>query len=169
MDHYGFSHVGLATADIDATRNFYETVLGFAPARCDILEVKEGGEIFHVFYDTGRGQLLAFMGPRGVEGIPDDFDAGINRGLGLPRGMIHFAFEAESTDKLAAKREALIARGVAVSEIVDHDGWCKSIYFEDPNGIQLEYCCLTRALTPDDAVPKVRAQISNARRPRATP
>ena len=26
--------------------------------------------------------------------------------------------------------------------MVDH-GWCKSIYFKDPNHLQLEYCCLT--------------------------
>jgi glyoxylase I family protein len=164
MEHSGFSHVGLATADIDATRDFYEKTLGFAPARCDILEVADGGEIFHVFYDTGRGQLLAFMGPKGVQGIPANFDAGINRGLGLPDGMIHFAFEADTPEKLEAKRQELLDKGVAVGEIVDHEGWCKSIYFKDPNGIQLEYCCLTRALTPEDAEPRVRARIPSRRR-----
>jgi hypothetical protein len=39
---------------------------------------------------------------------------------------------------------------------VDHEGWCKSIYFDDPNGLQLEYCHLTRELVADDAVPRVR-------------
>jgi hypothetical protein len=34
--------------------------------------------------------------------------------------------------------------------VVDHD-WAKSIYFKDPNGLQLEYCCFTRNLNADDA------------------
>ncbi len=164
MEHHGFSHVGLATANISETRDFYENVLGFAPVRCDILKVTEGGEIHHVFYDTGRGQLLAFMGPQGVEGIPSDFDAGINRGLGLPDGMIHFAFEADTEQQLEARQAALRERGIQVTDVVDHDGWCKSIYFKDPHGIQLEYCCMTRELTPEDARPQVRAEISTRRR-----
>ena len=163
MKHRGFSHVGLATRDMEATRAFYENVLGFEPLRCDILKVTEGGVIHHVFYDTGGGQMLAFMGPEGIEGFPD-FDAGINRGLGLPDGMIHFAFEAGSDLDLEAKRRDLIDKGVKVSEVVDHDGWCKSIYFKDPNKIQLEYCCLSRQLTPDDARPQVRGEISTKRR-----
>jgi hypothetical protein len=39
---------------------------------------------------------------------------------------------------------------VEVSEVVDHE-WARSIYFKDPNGIQLEYCCFTRDLDDDDA------------------
>ena len=120
MKHRGFSHVGLATRDMEATRAFYENVLGFEPLRCDILKVTEGGVIHHVFYDTGGGQMLAFMGPEGIEGFPD-FDAGINRGLGLPDGMIHFAFEAGSDLDLEAKRRELIDKGVKVSEVRTHD------------------------------------------------
>lgn len=160
MSNLGFSHVGLSTRDMAQTRDFYENLLGFPAVRCDILKVIEGGQIEHVFFDTGQGELLAFMGPQGVEGIPDDFDAGINRGLGLPDGMVHFAFEAGSEEGLEAKRSALRAKGIEVSDVVDHDGWCKSIYFVDPNGLQLEYCCLTRELGPDDARSQVRAEIS---------
>jgi catechol 2,3-dioxygenase-like lactoylglutathione lyase family enzyme len=159
MGHRGFSHVGLATADMAATRTFYENVLGFEPIRYDILKVTEGGAIHHVFYDTGEGQMLAFMAPEGVEGFPE-FDAGINGGLGIPDGMIHFAFEAGSVEGLEAKRRELIDKGVEVSAVVDHEGWCSSIYFKDPNGIQLEYCCPTRELTPEDARPQVRKEIS---------
>ncbi len=162
MAHKGFSHVGLATRDMAATRAFYEDVLGFKPLRYDIMKVTEGGEIHHVFYDTGQGQMLAFMGPEGVEGL-DEFDAGINRGLGLPDGMIHFAFEAGSVEGLEAKRQELIDKGVKVSEVVDHEGWCRSIYFKDPNYIQLEYCCPTRELTPEDARPQVRREVSRSR------
>ena len=66
----GCSHVGLSTLDLDATRAFYEDVLGFPAVRCDIIEFEEGGRIRHVFFDTGGGQLIAFMEPRGVPGFP---------------------------------------------------------------------------------------------------
>jgi catechol 2,3-dioxygenase-like lactoylglutathione lyase family enzyme len=159
MTHKGFSHFGLSTLDLDRTRDFYENVLGFPAVRCDILKVKEGGRIRHIFFDTGRDQLIAFMEARGVPGVPAQYDAGINRGLGVPSVFYHFAFEAGSEAGLEAKRKDLIAKGIDVTEVVDHD-WAKSIYFKDPNGIQLEYCCFTRDLDANDARMQDRAEIS---------
>jgi len=159
MSHKGFSHIGLSTLDLDKTRDFYENVLRFKAVRCDILKVKEGGQIRHVFFDTGRDQLLAFMEARGVPGVPAQYEAGINRGLGVPNAFYHFAFEAGSEAALDEKRNELIARGVDVSDVVDHD-WAKSIYFKDPNGIQLEFCCFTRNLNADDAQLQPRAEVS---------
>ncbi len=66
MSDQGFSHIGLSTLDLDRSRDFYENVLGFKAVRCDVLRVKEGGQIRHIFFDTGRGQLIAFMEARGV-------------------------------------------------------------------------------------------------------
>ena len=146
----GFSHIGLSTLDLDRTRDFYENVLGFKAVRCDILRVKEGGRIRHIFFDTGRDQLIAFMEARGVPGVPAAYDAGINRGLGVPNVFYHFAFETGSEAGLEAKRKELLAKGVDVTDIVDHD-WAKSIYFKDPNGLQLEFCCFTRELNANDA------------------
>jgi glyoxylase I family protein len=159
MTHKGFSHIGLSTLDLDRTRDFYERVLGFKPVRCDILKVKEGGQIRHIFFDTGHDQLIAFMEASGVPGVPADYDAGINRGLGVPSVFYHFAFEAGSEAGLCEKRSELLAEGIEVSEVVDHD-WAKSIYFKDPNGIQLEFCCFTRNLNADDARMQDRAEIS---------
>jgi catechol 2,3-dioxygenase-like lactoylglutathione lyase family enzyme len=159
MARTGYSHVGLSTLDIERTRAFYEGVLGFKAVRCDIIKFKEGGQIRHVFFDTGGGQMLAFMEPRDIPGIPVEYDAGINRGLGLPDMFYHFAFEAESVAALEAKRAELIAKGVRVTPVVEHE-WAKSIYFKDPNNIMLEYTCVTRALTEDDARMQVRFTVS---------
>ncbi len=71
MSHNGFSHLGLSTLDLDKTRDFYENILGFKPVRCDIIKVKEGGQIRHIFFDTGRDQLIAFMEARGVRSQRD--------------------------------------------------------------------------------------------------
>ena len=146
----GFSHIGLSTLDLDKTKDFYENILGFKAVRCDTIKVKEGGQIRHIFFDTGRDQLMAFMEARDVPGIPAVYDAGINQGLGVPSAFYHFAFEAGSQAALEEKRNELLAKGVDVTEVVDHD-WAKSIYFKDPNGLQLEYCCFTRNLNADDA------------------
>jgi len=150
MSQRGFSHIGLSTLDLDKTREFYENILKFRPVRCDIIKVKEGGQIRHIFFDAGGDQLVAFMEARGVPGVPARYDAGINRGLGVPNSFYHFAFEAGSEAGLDEKRNELLARGVDVTEVFDHD-WAKSIYFKDPNGIQLEYCCFTRKLNANDA------------------
>ena len=159
MSQKGFSHIGLSTLDLDKTRDFYENVLGLKPVRCDTIKVKEGGQIRHIFFDTGRDQLLAFMEARGVPGVPVEYDAGINRGLGVPSAFYHFAFEAGSETALEAKRKELLTKGVEVSEVVDHD-WAKSIYFKDPNGMQLEYCCFTRDLGENDARMQERFEVT---------
>jgi catechol 2,3-dioxygenase-like lactoylglutathione lyase family enzyme len=158
MSNKGFSHLGLSTLDLDKTREFYEGVMGFKAVRCDTIKVEEGGRIRHIFFDTGRDQLIAFMEARGVNGIPAEYDTSITRGLGVPPAFYHFAFEAGSEAGLAQKRDELRAKGVDVTEIVDHD-WAKSIYFKDPNGLMLEYCCLTRELNENDAAMQDRFDV----------
>lgn len=155
----GFSHIGLSTLDLDKTRDFYENVLGFKAVRCDIIRVKEGGRIRHIFFDTGRDQLIAFMEARGVPGVPAEYDAGITRGLGVPSAFYHFAFEAGSEAGLLEKRNELIAKGVEVTDVVDHD-WARSIYFKDPNGLQLEFCYFSRNLNANDATMQDRFEMT---------
>src|SRR5262245_38144402 len=158
MASRAYSHIGLSTLDLDRTRAFCEDVLGFEAVRSDILEFEEGGRIRHISFDAGGGQLIAFMEPRGIPGIPVEYDAGINRGLGVPDAFYHFAFEVESLVALEAKRAELIAKGVRVTAVVDHE-WMKSIYFKDPNGLLLEFACQTRTLDDDDARMQVRFKI----------
>ena len=111
MTHQGFSHIGLSTHDLDKTRAFYEGVLGFKPVVADTITIEEGGHLRHMFFDVGGGQLIAFLEPNGVPDIPAKYDAGINRGLGVPAGFYHFAFEAGSTAALAHKRDELPHQG----------------------------------------------------------
>ena len=99
------------------------------------------------------------MEARGVPGVPAHYDAGITRGLGVPSAFYHFAFEAGSEAGLEDKRRELRAKGVEVTDVVDHD-WAKSIYFKDPNGLQLEFCCFTRNLNANDARMQDRFEMS---------
>lgn len=159
--HQGFSHIGLSTLNLDMTRQFYEGVLGFKPVVADTIKIQEGGTIRHLFFDIGRGQLLAFMEAKGVPDIPASFDAGIARGLGVPAAFYHFAFDAGSEAGLADKLDELRGKGVEVTDIVDHE-WAQSIYFRDPNGLLLEYCCIVRGLTAADAAMQERFTIPRA-------
>ena len=152
----GFNHIDLGTRDMEATRHFYEEVLGFPLVRADLVEVGDDGWMRHFFFDVGNGQLIGFMSGEDVNGYPKEFDSGINKGLGLPSGVYHFAFDAETEDDLHRIKAHLESHGVKVRGPVDHEGWSKSIYFKDPNGLQLEVCHLLRAFVADDAIPRVR-------------
>jgi hypothetical protein len=94
--------------------------------RCDVINVREGGQIRHIFFDTGRNQLIAFIEALGVPGVPAAYDAGINRGLGVPNAFYHFAFEAGSETGLDEKRKELLVKGVEVTDVVDHNGPSRS-------------------------------------------
>src|SRR5271169_3758058 len=151
MTHRGFSHIGLSTLDLDKTRAYYEGVLGFEPVGADTITIEEGGHLRHMFFDVGGGQLIGFLEPNGVPNVPAKYDAGIDGGLGVPAAFYHFAFEAGSAAALAEKRDELRAKGVETTDIVDH-GWAQSIYFKDPNGLSLEYCCVVGNRLEGDAM-----------------
>jgi catechol 2,3-dioxygenase-like lactoylglutathione lyase family enzyme len=141
----GIHHIGVATHDMERTLDFYENVLGFPAVVCETIQLEVGGTIRHAFFDVGEGELIAFMEANDVRGLADDFDTGINRGLGTGPGMYHFAFKVADPAELEKRREELVEKGLEVRGIVDH-GWCRSIYFLDPNDLQLEFCCLTAKL-----------------------
>ena len=76
--------------------------------------------------------------------------------------MNHVAFDV-SADKMEEYRERLIAKGIKVTEIYNHDDspaqvspevtddvFVRSIYFFDPDGILLEFAAWTRELTAKD-------------------
>jgi catechol 2,3-dioxygenase-like lactoylglutathione lyase family enzyme len=145
----GFSHVGLATHDMESSIEFYEGVLGFRRVAEQRTRVKEGGTVRLTYFDTGDAQFIVFMESKGVKAIPSDFDTGINRSLGVPAGMYHFAFRARSPEDLEERRRTLENAGVVVSETVDH-GYAKSIFFRDPNDLQLEFCYQVRPFQESD-------------------
>jgi hypothetical protein len=138
------SHKGFSDCE------FYEGVPGFKPVIADLIKIKQGARTRHIFFDTRRDQLISFMESHGVPNVPIEYDAGTNRRLGVPAAFYHAAFEAGSEAALADKPDDLRSKGVEVADVVDH-ALTKSIYFKDPNGVSLEYCCFVRNFTKDDA------------------
>jgi catechol 2,3-dioxygenase-like lactoylglutathione lyase family enzyme len=145
----GFSHVGVSTHDMDRTIQFYESVLGFERVVDELTQVSAGGTLRQVYFDLGGGQFIVFMEPRQIPGISPDYCTGINAALGVPLGMYHFALNVPSLESLQAYRTQLTARGIEVSAIIDL-GHAQAIFLQDPNGLELEFCCQTRPFNDDD-------------------
>lgn len=142
-----FHHVALATPDIGATHAFYTDVMGFRLVRVVAARTQSGGWAKQLFYETGGDGLIAFWDLHD-ETVPKDFTPAIASGLGLPEWTNHIGFRASSLDEIGAMKERWLANGHDVIE-VDH-GWRVSIATLDPNGIRVELCMTTQALTDAD-------------------
>ena len=79
----------------------------------------------------------------------EGYKTDISRDLGLDPFTNHLAFQADSLDDLAAKRDRLKDAGLQVVEI-DH-GWIQSVYAEDPDGNVVEFAIVTEGFTDADA------------------
>jgi catechol 2,3-dioxygenase-like lactoylglutathione lyase family enzyme len=113
-----FEHLNIRSADVDATRAFYERVLG--------LRVGERPPF------ASRGYWL-YLGDRPVVHI-------VQRQPGDPAkdgsgNLDHVAFHAVDLD---ATRAALVAGGIPFQEkIVPHDGTVQ-LFVHDPDGLRIE-------------------------------
>lgn len=149
----GLHHLALTCRDMDRTVGFYTRILKMRLSAT--LDLENGWK--HFFFDMGDGSQLAFFwfpdikqGKSG-EQFPSTDDTTMPSG-----GMHHLAFTVEDMDALLRAREDLLAEGVEVSDVVDHD-FCKSIYFKDPDGIQLELSAWVRPLSEQDVHERYRA------------
>jgi catechol-2,3-dioxygenase len=116
-------HVALRVADIERSRKFYSTLLGF--------EVVEE--------DPGHGGV--FMALEGLSHTIDLFPIPDGQAAPAPTpgavGVRHVAFLVDSEQALKDAYLTLRASGVAIVRAVDHVSQ-KSVYFHDPDGNLLE-------------------------------
>ena len=159
MAHKGFSHIGLSTRDLDSTRDFYENVLGFKVARCDIIKIAEGGQIRTSFLTRAEISSSLSWSRKGYRGFRRTMTLALTPGWASQARSIILPLRPARWQPW--RRSVRVAgQGVPVTDIVDHE-WAQSIYFHDPNGISLEYCCLTRDVgTEDDVTMQVRVERS---------
>ena len=141
-----FHHVAITTRDLDTTHRFYTEAMGFELVKVEAAPTTEHGWARHLFYDTGNGELLAVWDIH--DQAIDGYRTEISTGLGLPPWANHIAFDALDRDDLDARLKRWLDHGLDCVRI-DH-GWCTSIYADDPNGITVEFCTSTRALTDED-------------------
>ncbi len=165
FEYGGINHLALVCRDAAVTTAFYEDVLGMPLVKTIELPFDLG---LHLFFDCGGGDTLAFFWfpdaaePQvGVSGPGCRPDTGpLTSAIG---SMNHVAFSVPA-EKLEVYRDRLRAAGVPTSEVADHDDsefgladspdaegvFVRSLYFQDPDGILLEFAAWTRPLGPDD-------------------
>ena len=135
----GLHHVAYRCRDAEETRRFYEDLLGLPlvhVVRAD--NVGSTGEhcpFVHLFFEMTDGSCVAF------------FDLGDNQSAlpspNTPLWVNHLALQVDSEAKVDEALQRLRAAGVEVLGPVLHDGFVRSIYFFDPNGIRLELTLTT--------------------------
>lgn len=147
----GVHHLALVTNDLDRTIRFYRDLLGMP-----LVATTRAGNHRHYFFDAGGGSALAFFEWPGAE-LPPRKDSGLPAS---GRHFDHVAVHLDSMQALHELRERVRAAGVDVSEVVDHVAM-KSLYFEDPNGISLEFAApvpgLSWSALPEDPEPVAAA------------
>ena len=128
-------HHAFVTTDQEATRKFYEDVVGL-PLVATWTEVEHlmGGEeqeFCHTMFEFGDGGCLAFFQFANRQ-FSEEFAPPPAQSL-----FRHLAMLVTSEQQEAIRSRARDA-GLEVLMIADH-GYCKSLYIIDPNGLVLEF------------------------------
>jgi catechol 2,3-dioxygenase-like lactoylglutathione lyase family enzyme len=160
FDVKGVHHLALVCRDMARTVDFYSGVLGMPLVKTIELPGDMGQ---HFFFDCGGGDTLAFFwfpdAPEPVPGVsapavrPDQGE--FTSAMG---SMNHVAFTVPA-DKMDEYRDRLVGAGVECSEIWNHDDseiglaedvhpgvFVRSVYFQDPDGLLLEFACWLREM-----------------------
>lgn len=145
----GFAHVGVSTHNMEETIDFYCNILHCQLLGDERVELGKGGVIRQVSIGIGDGQYFVFMEAKGVPSISEDYDTSINKALGVPGGMYHYALRVSSMQELESKAKSIAEQGISVSDITDL-GNAKAVFLQDPNGLQLELSVKVRDFDESD-------------------
>ncbi len=132
----GAHHVAYRCKDAEETRRFYQDVLGL-PLKASLVFEEEPGTgrpipYMHLFFELADGKYIAFFD------VPDSAKP---EQFKMKWGMdLHYAFEVGSMAEMQAFKDRLAAHEVPCFGPIDHH-FVHSIYFYDPNGINLEITC----------------------------
>jgi catechol 2,3-dioxygenase-like lactoylglutathione lyase family enzyme len=162
----GINHLALVCRDMAETVAWYEDVLGMKLVKTLVLP---GGRGQHFFLDMGNGVdgIAFFWFPDAPEGVPGESIQGRD-GMSAIGSVNHIAFDV-APEKMDEYRERLRAKGVRVTEVINHanslegghkpdydattdngDVFIRSMYFRDPNGTMLEFAAWTKQLDGTD-------------------
>lgn len=142
MNVQGLHHVAYRCRDAQRTVEFYTRLLDM-PFRIALAEnrvpsTKEWSPHIHIFFQMQDGSYLGFFE------LPEAPEMQLDPAT--PGWVQHLALKVGSVDVLEHYKHRLEAAGIEVTGPTDH-GFCKSIYFFDPDGHRLELSVDTS--TPD--------------------
>jgi glyoxylase I family protein len=129
-------HTAYVTKDQEATRAFYEDILGFPL----VATWAEADELFgalrvycHTFFALGDGGALAFFQFANEED-QKLFDPEL-----APSPFRHVALKVDAEGQSELERRLREANWKPDNTYVLEHGYCRSLYTEDPNGMLLEF------------------------------
>ena len=129
-------HTAFVTKDQEATRAFYEDILGFPL----LATWSEADELFgalrvycHTFFGLADGSALAFF-QFADKADQDLFDPAL-----LPSPFRHIALKVDADGQAELERRLAAANWKPEGTYVLEHGYCRSLYTEDPNGMLLEF------------------------------
>jgi len=129
-------HTAYVTRDLEATRRFYEELIGLplVATWCEVDELFGAERVYcHLFFALGDGGALAFFkfaNPRDEELFGPKMPA-------TPFHHIALNVDKETQQGIESR---LAAAGYKEPQtyVLEH-GYCRSVYVTDPNGLILEF------------------------------
>ena len=120
----GLHHMALICSDVEQTIQFYQELLGFPLV--ELMENRDYKGSTHLFFDMGHDNLLAFFDFPGL---------GLKPAVEALGGVQHIAISTDSDNFEAIKKRL---EGREIHYLGPDRGATNSIYFKDPDGIQIE-------------------------------
>ena len=127
-------HFAWRCRDAEETRHFYEDILGLPLVHVikndHVPSTGEYCPYVHIFFRMKDDSHIAFFDlGDGIAAQPSP---------NTPEWVNHIALKVDNRADLDSMHQRLLAQGIAVIGVTDHDGYLESIYFFDPNGFRLE-------------------------------
>lgn len=148
-------HVAYRCFDAAETRRFYEGILGLELEAALSFDEISGTDVklryMHLFFKMADGNFVAFFD------VPDHDRADLFK----PRSGLnrHIALQVATEEELNAFKRRLEDGGFKTMGPIDH-GFVKSIYTDDPNGIQVEVT--TKAAKYDEIMQHERSLVEES-------
>ena len=120
----GVHHLALICSDVEQTIQFYQELLGFPLVH--LMDNRDYKGSTHLFFDLGNDNLLAFFDFPGL---------GLQPGVESLGSVQHIAISTDAANFQRIK-DRLDER--SVTYLGPDRGVTTSIYFKDPDGIQIE-------------------------------
>jgi glyoxylase I family protein len=120
----GVHHMALICSDVERTIQFYQEIVGFP--LIELMENRDYPGSSHLFFDIGNDNLLAFFDFPGL---------GLQPGVESIGSVQHIAISTDPAN-LEQLKGRLAAQGIPY--LGPDRGIMTSIYFKDPDGIQIE-------------------------------
>ena len=129
-------HTAYVTKDLEATRAFYEDLLGIPLAatwcETDFLFGKDR-TYCHCFFELGDKSCLAFF----QFADPEDEKLFVPDMPATP--FVHLALKVDEETQAEMERR-IKEHGLEATYTLEH-GYCRSVYVVDPNGMTVEFTC----------------------------